>query len=62
MNDLIEDFLYFLIVERGLFVNIIKVYEWDLCYFVFYMDVVKGLIDLNIFEWSDIVGFMVFVR
>lgn len=43
MNDLIEDFLHFLIVERGLSANTIKAYERDLRYFVSYMDVAKGL-------------------
>lgn len=62
MNDLIEDFLHFLIVERGLSANTIKAYERDLRYFVSYMDVAKGLTDPNTLERSDIVGFMAFAR
>ncbi|GAB3820722.1 site-specific integrase [Micromonospora zhanjiangensis] len=42
MNDLIEDFLHFLIVERGLSANTIKAYERDLHYFVSYMDVTRS--------------------
>lgn len=62
MNDLIEDFLHFLIVERGLSANTIKAYERDLHYFVSYMDVTKELTDPNTLERSDIVGFMAFAR
>ncbi|WP_239254571.1 site-specific tyrosine recombinase XerD [Listeria ilorinensis] len=62
MNDLIEDFLHFLIVEKGLSDNTLHAYKRDLNYFANYMEETRQIVDPEKIERADIVSFLGYAR
>lgn len=61
MQDYVEDFLHYLVVEKGLAVNTIQAYKRDLHYFCTYLEEEK-ITDPNMITRGTIMNFIAYAR
>ena len=58
MNDHLQDFLHFLLVEKGLADNTIVSYERDLKSYLLYIEKVEGIASINAVKRNEILQFL----
>ena len=61
MKELIEEFLNYLSIEKGLSVNTISSYRTDLSHFMAYLET-KGIKDIDRIKRQDITGYMLHLK